>query len=166
MSVTKPGMSIPRAYKDPMWAPENIIKWIVRLLVDGILVFSIIASTLIYIDMSDTLEYFFYLIIIFAISDFLAFFLAYFIIKLIATWRKRRVKSLMSTIKARKRFKKLWIYVFTLFFEVIFFMFSVALIIAGKIKLPKDIALIMSWIIIWISAKILGRILYFMFYTL
>jgi len=166
MSVTKPSMNYPRAIKDPHWSIENISKWIVRLILDGILVFSILASTMIYIDMSDTLEYFFYLMIIFIISDFFAFFLAFAIIKAIATWRRRRVKSLMSTIKARKRFKKLWIYIFTLIFEVMFFMFSVALIIADKIQLPKDIALIMAWIIIWISAKALGRLLYFVFYTM
>ena len=164
-SVTKQGI-LPRATKDPLWAPERISKWIVRLIVDGLIFFCIMASTFEYIDTSNWFSYFLFLFGILIVSDIFAFILSYAIIKFLYAWLfKRRVKTFMSTIQYRRRLKKMWIYIFTISWEVIFFLIAFSTIAANKIPLPDVMAYMMAWAIIWFSARVLGRLVYFIFYT-
>jgi len=161
MSVTK--IIVSRGTKATISSPERISVWFTRFILGGLIFFAILSSTHQYIDTNNFFIYFLYLGAVFFITDFLSFFLSYAVVKLLfGILLNRKIRSLAATIKYRRRIKKLWIYVFILMYEIIFFMSFETL--ADKLPLPIYLAYILAWIGLWISAKLISRILYFLFY--
>jgi len=110
--------------------------------------------------------FFIFIFINYIVSGVLAFFLSYFTVKLLfGKFLKRRVKPLLIMMKGKRRMKKFWIFVFTILFQAIFFVLSVNMIIADKIPLVDSLAYFLAWVGLWFVSRVLGRVLYFIFYT-
>lgn len=169
MSVTKIEYPIkgPHGSKDRIWSLENLSMWMMKLVWDISLffIFLYIWETEFNVR-SNIFMFFIFIFINYIVSGVLAFFLSYFTVKLLfGRFLKRRVKPLLIMMKGKRRMKKFWIFVFTILFQAIFFVLSVNMILADKIPLVDSLAYFLAWIILWFVSRVLGRVLYFIFYT-
>ncbi|KKN09384.1 hypothetical protein LCGC14_1047150 [marine sediment metagenome] len=167
MSVKKQGAEhYGRSYKDSVWGAERVSFWIVRLIFDAIMFFVFLR---IFDDIFGIFNkiptYMLFIFISYVCADVTSFLLAYTFIKVIFGLLHRKVKTLVAKIKYGKRMKKLWIYIFTILLETIFFYLSATVWLAGLIPIYYILSIVIAWIVLWMISKVLGRVIYFIFYT-
>jgi len=170
MSVTKSNQPTGAPFhgvKPRIWSLENLSIWIIRMVLNILFFFTFLYIAETQWNVRDDIMYrFLAVFIIYIISGLFSYFLSYLIIKYIfGKFLHRRVKDLKYMIKGKRRMKKLWIYVFTIVFQTIFFILSVNFILAEEIPLSDGLAFVLAWMILWVGSRILGRGLYFIFYT-
>lgn len=167
MSVTKQEATKPKSYKDELWGIENISKWFAKLIFSILFFFSFYTIIDYYFNLDDSLYQFFGIFCSYILSDAFSFFAAYISIKIIfGLIFKRRVKPFYRTIKHKISRKRIWIYLLTILIETIFYSLSlVTILVAMVLVMPIWVAFILVWTGLWISAKGLGRFLYFIFYS-
>lgn len=168
MSVVKSNVDThtPKSYKDELWGIENVSKWLSKMVLDLIFFFTIYAIIGFYVDLDLLIYQFIGIFCSYILADGISFFVAYIFIKLIfGLGFKRKVKPFYRTVKYRISRKKVWVYLFTTVFETTFFIISLVTILVGMVlSLPVWVAYVLVWVGLHIIAKILGRILYFIFY--
>lgn len=165
MSVVKYDTNTQRATKGTVWGLERVSKWFIRGIYDVLLFFTILIIASYYIDLSNYFNYFLVVFITYIVSDIVVFILAYVTIKFIFGLAHREVKTFMATIKYKKRKRRLWVYIFTIVFETIFYLLSVVMILANELPWSDFWSLVIAWILIGFTAKGLGNLIYFIFYT-
>ncbi len=170
MSVTKsnqPTGNVLHAIKPRIWSLENLSMWILKMILNITFFFILLYMAETQWDVnSNFISHFIAIFFIYIASGLISFFLSYLIIKyLFGKFLHRQVKDFKYLLKGKRRMKKLWIYLFTVGFRTIFFILSINVIVVDGIPLPDSIAFILAWIIVWIGSRILGRVLFFIFYT-
>ncbi|KKN53974.1 hypothetical protein LCGC14_0597120 [marine sediment metagenome] len=169
MSVTKSNSMVkgPHANRSRIWSLENLCIWAIKMVLNMLFFFAFLYVAETQWNVSrDYISHFIAIFFIYIVSGIISFFLSYLIIKyLFGRFLKRQVKSFGSMLKDKRRMKKLWIYLFTIIIQTIFFILSVNFIIADELPLSDGLAFVIAWIILWIGAKVIGRFLFFIFYT-
>ena len=166
MSVTKP-VGLPVAYKDELWGAENISKWAAKILFDMLFFFLFYWIFDSQFDLANALYHFIVIYGCYILADGFSFFVAYVSIKAIfGLIFKRKVKPFFRTMKHKVSRKKLWIYLFTIVFETLFYVISLRILIVSYF--PPEytwLILLLIWIGLRTVAKGLAKLLYFIFYT-
>ncbi len=167
MSVSKPDRSnqILNAVKPRMWTIEIILLCVLIMFLSMAFFFAFLYLGDVEFNItrdSRWLDYYIFVVIIFIFSGIIGTILSWIIIKyLFGKFLHRQIKSIGALFKGKRRMKKLWVYLFTIGIQATFFIVSTDVIIADKIPLSDSLALVSAWVILWVGARILSRVIYF-----
>ena len=117
---------------------------------------------------SDQQNNFMFILFSYIFAGMFGFLTGYLLMKLFFIYLlKRQADNLWNYMKDKRRFKKLWIWLFTKIAEALFFIFSIQTVLAGEffVDLNPIVAYVIVWFGIELVSAILGRLLYFVFYT-
>lgn len=156
----------PKGVKDPMWGSEPFWMWGTKVLVQIILFFVILITIIeVRVTRANMILYFIAIFITYVITGMLAFFIGYCIVKYVFGLLRYKVKPFLHKLKGKRKYQKVWIYLFTCAFQAIFFVMAVYVYVAMEFDIPEFWALVIAWAILAIVAKLLGKFLYFLLYT-
>lgn len=153
----------PRGVKDPIWGTENISMFISNLgwkVTSFFIIYYAIISQISY----EIFTYFILIFIDYIISDIVGLVIGYATIKLFFGIFQYEVKSFSLILKELRKHNKLLVYVLTILFQTIFFIAGTHNLLMAWLDIPKFPALLLTWLVLALIAKLLGRGLFFLFY--
>lgn len=149
-----------RVLKSPVWGAEPFWMYLTKLGVQIIFFFLIL---LLIIDPIITRKnifiYFFAVLLNYIITGIISVFGGYLLVKWIFNLMDYRTKPITYKYKGRGA-KHIWKYLFTCIFQSVFFVLAVYQYVAIRFDLYEFWALVITWIILAIIAKLLGKLIY------